>query len=68
VNEAVFDELPDDARHFIAIQLDNDALNLNLVHVFFPSTVPGSQAPTSVLVSGDISLHKDISPWSPISS
>jgi len=40
VNEAVFDELPDDARHFVAIEFDHNACNLNLFHVLFPSPVP----------------------------
>jgi hypothetical protein len=33
VNQALFDELPDDSRHFIAIELDDDAVNLYFFHV-----------------------------------
>jgi hypothetical protein len=45
VDEAVFDELPDDARHFVAIEFNDNALNLDLFHSFFLSTT--SPAPPS---------------------
>ena len=37
VNQAVFDELPNNPRHFIAIELDNDSVYLDLFHVLIPS-------------------------------
>jgi len=33
VNQAFLDELPDDARHFVAVEFDNDSVNLNFLHV-----------------------------------
>jgi hypothetical protein len=34
----LLDELPDDASHFIAIELYNGSLNFDLVHQLFPSS------------------------------
>lgn len=31
-DEAVFDELPDNARHFVAIEFDDGIVNLDLCH------------------------------------
>jgi hypothetical protein len=38
VDEAVFDELPNDAGHFVAIEFNDNALNLDFLHSFVLST------------------------------
>src|SRR5262249_52858673 len=42
VDQLVFDELPDDARHLIAVHLDDGAANLDLLHVANPSELGAS--------------------------
>jgi hypothetical protein len=32
VNQAVLDELPDDARHFVAIEFYDDTVDLDFLH------------------------------------
>jgi hypothetical protein len=34
VDQLVFDELPDDARHLIAVEFDDGSGHLDLVHVW----------------------------------
>jgi hypothetical protein len=38
MDEAVLDELPNNAGHFVAIEFNDNALNLDLVHSFVLST------------------------------
>jgi hypothetical protein len=38
VDEAVLDELPNNPRHFVAIEFNDNALNLDFLHSFVPST------------------------------
>ena len=45
VNEAVLDELPNDARHFVAIEFNDNALNLNFFHSFVLSTTSPAPPP-----------------------
>ena len=37
-DQLLLDELPDDASHFIAIELYNGSLNFDLAHQLFPSS------------------------------
>src|SRR6185369_13019446 len=46
VDQLVLDELPDDARHLIAVHLDDGAGNLDLLHVANPSMMRASTLPS----------------------
>jgi len=37
VNEAVFDELPNNPGHFVPVEFDNDTLYCDFLHLAHPS-------------------------------
>ena len=63
MDEAVLDELPDDARHFIAIELYYGAFDLNLFHgvPFRHSLLPQSEYVREISLA-NISLYQDTFP------
>jgi hypothetical protein len=42
-DQLVLDELPDDARHLVAVHLDDRVLHLDLAHLQLPTCVPVSR-------------------------
>jgi hypothetical protein len=63
VNQAVFDELPNNSGHLVAVEFDNDSLYCDFLHLTHPSiAVPTLVRESSLPGKTDLSLREDTLP------